>query len=130
MKHRLWMVVTLIGLLTFTPGCTNGPSLDGRWTATAASPQTLVADAAVVLTFANGRVSGTAGCNSFGGAFSVASGTLRVPQLATTMMYCDGPRGQQEVWVMALLSSSPTVSANGDTLILTSAASTVTFRRG
>jgi hypothetical protein len=31
---------------------------------------------------------------------------------------------------MALLSSSPTVSVDGDTLILTGTASTVTFRRG
>jgi heat shock protein HslJ len=129
-KHRLWLLVTLIGLLTFTPGCTSGPSVDGKWTATSARPQTLVADAAVVLTFANGRLSGTAGCNSFGGAFSVAAGTLKVPQLATTLMYCEGPRGEQETWVMALLSSSPTVSVNGDTLILTGTASTVTFRRG
>lgn len=130
MKHWLWVLVTLIGLLTFTPGCTSGPSLDGTWTATSARPQTLVADAAITITFANGQVSGNAGCNHFGGAYSVSGGILKAPQLGTTLMFCGGPRGEQEVWFLAVLSSSPTVSVEGDTLILTGTASTVTFRRG
>jgi heat shock protein HslJ len=45
-------------------------------------------------------------------------------------MYCDGPRGEQEVWFLALLSSSPTVSIDGNTLVMTGPTSTVTFHRG
>ncbi len=128
-KSRVWLVISLIGLLTLTPGCSSGPVLDGKWTATSAAPQTLVADAAIVLTFANGRVSGNAGCNTFNGPVSVEARTLKAPRLASTMMFCEGPRGQQETWVMALLSASPAVSVDGDTMVLTSAATTLTLRR-
>lgn len=130
MKHRLWLVIALLGVMALTPGCSNGPSLEGTWTATSARPQTLVADAAVTLTFAEGRVSGTAGCNRFMCAYSVSGGLLKAPQLASTLMFCGGPRGEQETWVMALLSSSPTVSVDGGTLVLTGATATLTFRRG
>ena len=129
MRCHIWSVLVFVSLFAMTPGCTSSPSLDGTWTATSARPQTLVPDVAVTLTFADGRVSGTAGCNRFMGAYSVSGGLLKAPQLASTMMFCAGPRGEQETWVMALLSSAPTVSVDGDTMVLTGATSTVTFRR-
>jgi heat shock protein HslJ len=100
------------------------------WIATSAKPQTLVADAPITITFAKGQVSGNAGCNHFGGAYSVSGGLLKAPQIGSTLMYCDGPRGEQEAWFLALLSSSPTVSVDGDTLVMTGATSTAIFRRG
>lgn len=130
MKRHIWTLVLLVSLMVLTPGCTSGPSLEGTWTATSARPQTLVADAAITMTFAKGQVSGNAGCNHFGGSYSASGGLLKAPQLGTTLMFCEGPRGEQEVWFLALLSSSPTVSVDGDTLILTGTTATITFRRG
>lgn len=130
MTRRVWILVMLVSLLVLTPGCSTGPALDGTWTSTSARPQTLVADAPITITFAKGQVSGNAGCNHVGGAYSMSGGLLKVSQITSTLMYCDGPRGEQETWFLALLSSSPTVSVGGDTLVMTGPTSTVTFHRG
>ncbi len=130
MKRRIWTLVLLLSLVVLMPACSSGPSLEGAWTATSARPQTLVADTPITMAFAKGQVSGNAGCNQFGGSYSVSGGLLKAPQLGTTLMFCGRPRGEQEGWFLAFLSSSPTVSVDGDTLVLSGTTSTVTFRRG
>lgn len=116
-------------LLLVTQGCSTGPSLEGTWTAVSASPQTLVNGADVTLTFTSGRMSGTTGCNSFSGGYDVSGGRLKAPQLARTLMWCDGARGEQETWVMQLLSSSPTVTIDANRLTVAGAGSVVSFVR-
>jgi heat shock protein HslJ len=129
LRNRLWLVVQLVGLLLITTGCSTALPPDGRWIATDATPQTLVADAPITITFGSGRVSGNAGCNAFSGPAVVEAGTLKVAQVGSTLMYCGGPRGEQETWFFALLSSSPTITITDTTLVLAGASSTVTFRR-
>lgn len=123
------VLVAMLLLLSVTAGCTGGATLNGTWKATAASPQVLVPGVDVTLTFADGRVMGKAGCNTFGGAYSVSGGRLSVPQVGTTLMYCDGAIGEQETWIMQLLGASPTISVDGDTMVLSDGTNSITLRR-
>lgn len=123
------VLVAMLLLLSVTAGCTGGASLNGTWKATSASPQVLVAGVDVTLTFADGRVMGKAGCNSFGGDYSLSGGRLKVPQLGTTLMYCDGAIGEQEAWITRLLGASPTISVDGDTMVLSDDKDSLTLRR-
>lgn len=126
---RRILVVGVLLLLAVTGGCTSGASLAGTWKATAASPQVLVPGVDVTLTFADGRVMGKAGCNAFGGDYTVSNGRLTIPQLGTTLMYCGGAVGDQENWIMQLLGASPTISVAGDTMVLSDGTNSMTLRR-
>ena len=48
------------------------------------------------VSFADGTISGTFGCNEFSGPYSVEDGLLRVGAAATTRMACGGAAGRQE----------------------------------
>ncbi len=69
----------------------------------------------VSLSFENGRIGGTDGCNSYGGQYTLKGGVLQVGQLVSTMMMCpdlDGPR------LFSLFELNPTVAQAGATLTL------------
>lgn len=48
------------------------------------------------LRFADGRMSGSAGCNRFMGDYSLENDMLRAAKLASTLMACNGPGAAQE----------------------------------
>lgn len=62
------------------------------------------------LAFAEGRVSGTAGCNRLTGPYTQERNQLRFGALAATRMACMGPRGEQESRVFAILAQPLTIS--------------------
>lgn len=77
-------------------------------------------DAAI--TFADGNVGGTAGCNSFGGGYTVEGNTLTVGPLASTMMAClDNNIMEQEAAVQANLQAAATYTIEGDILTIANA---------
>lgn len=55
------------------------------------------------LAFADGRMSGSAGCNRFNGTYSATDTTLTVGPLAMTRMACIGPGAEQEAAFTAML---------------------------
>ncbi|MCM6776719.1 META domain-containing protein [Nocardia sp. CDC159] len=81
----------------------------------------------LVLTFADGRISAQAGCNTSSGPVEFDGAVLRVSGLATTMMGCPGERGGADGWQTGLLQSAPTWKLDGSTLTLTGNGSTVTM---
>jgi heat shock protein HslJ len=100
-----------------------GTSLDGRTflstsITTNGEPQDLVPGTRVRLSFSDGQLSASAGCNTMGGTYAIADGQLRVTGLATTEMGCDADRHDQDAWLSAFLGAGPAVTLAGNELVL------------
>lgn len=87
---------------------------------------TLVAGTQVRLSFKDGQIGASAGCNSMSGAYSIAGGRLTATQLITTDMGCDAPRMSQDQWLAKLLGDAA-ISVAGDTLTLAEGPVTLTL---
>jgi heat shock protein HslJ len=68
----------------------------------------------------DGTVSGSAGCNRYTGTYQAENQTLKVSQLATTMMMCASPEGamEQETKYVAALQKAATYSIDGNMLTI------------
>lgn len=91
------------------------PALDGtEWVLTTLNGSNLVADSNITLNFAEGVLSGFAGCNAYGGGrdsgkyVATDEGTLTIPQMAVTLQLCQTPEGvmkQEAAYIEALQSA-------------------------
>jgi heat shock protein HslJ len=80
------------------------------------------------VTFADGRLSTRADCNTCGGAFTISGQTLTAgPALACTRAAC--PTMEFENLYTSLLSGDSTVTASGNTLLLSSRRGTIRLTR-
>ncbi len=88
---------------------------------------------------ADGRVSGTTGCNRFSGTYELASEpgaaqggrALSLSPLATTRMACPPPAGDRERRVLDALDRADRVAADGDRLVLSAGSDRLlTFEAG
>ena len=77
----------------------------------------LVPGTRIRLTFKDGNLSAQGGCNSMGGAYTIAGDRLTATQMFMTEMGCDEPRMQQDEWLARLLGGA-TIGLVGDTLTL------------
>jgi putative lipoprotein len=69
----------------------------------------------------DGQLSGSGGCNSYGGGYEIDNNTLSVAQIASTLMACaDEQLMQQEIDYLAALQTGMQFAVNGDQLTLTS----------
>lgn len=87
----------------------------------------LVSGTKIRLSFPAGILSASAGCNNMSGAYEVTDGVLIVDQMATTEMGCPNNLMNQDQWLSTFLSSKPTVSLDGNNLVLTSDSTEITF---
>lgn len=78
----------------------------------------LVPSTQLRLRFRAGEVSGSAGCNSMTGSYSIDGGTFVMPQGAQTLIGCDAARHEQDDWYFGFMLSSPSIVVDGDTLVL------------
>lgn len=134
---RHWRIVegqlemrTLRGeVLVFTPYApTPGMTLEGTaWSLTAfiegATMTPLLADTEITLAFEAGQASGSAGCNSYGGVYTLERGTLRIGGIAMTKMNCVTPEGlmEQEMRYGSILSDVMLFEWDTDQLTLRTA---------
>ncbi len=126
MKYKFFVLVLLITVLAACgqvpgspqpgPGATPPaagatrasapPALEGtEWVVQSLRGQPLLAGTNVTVTFKDGQISGSAGCNSYGGSYEAQDGKLTVGQLAMTEMYCENPAGvmdQEKSFLAAL----------------------------
>lgn len=108
------------------PGPTGG-GVEGRtFISTGLEGRSLVAGSTVRLTFHDGGVSASAGCNSMGGPYRIEGDRLIADQLATTEMACDPALMEQDRWLADLLGGA-TIALDGDTLTLTKVAVRLTL---
>lgn len=66
------------------------------WRFVAINGVAISGDRPAELRFADGRMSGSAGCNRFSGDYSLEGDMLRTAKLASTLMACTGPNAEQE----------------------------------
>lgn len=79
-----------------------------------------IVDGEITAEFADGQVSGSAGCNTYSGTYvstrAVGKNTIRIGSLAATMMACDAPLMDQEELYLAALESATEYTIEGFTL--------------
>ena len=93
--------------------------LDGRtFVASSFEPDGIVDDSEITIEFADGRLSVNGGCNGQGGDYSITDGVLAVGALVSTMMACEDALMTQDQRLAELLSSSPTITLDDDTLTI------------
>lgn len=128
LRFRLF-ILAVLALAASTTACTSGPSatLDGRtFLSTAVAGADLVPGSRIRLTFQDGNLGASAGCNSMGGAYRLEGDRLVTGQMSMTEMACEEPLMQQDTWLAAFLGGA-TVRLNADTLVLTNGAVSVTL---
>jgi len=95
------------------------------WVAETIGDAPVVNPGRVTLSFANGRVSGRAGCNLYSGPVEIGKGTLKIGPLISTKMACGqgGVMEQESVYLTALQSAQRYgFGADGRLTITTSSA--------
>jgi heat shock protein HslJ len=121
MALRLALVAALLS------GCAavSRPPFDAtEWLSTAVTEdgadRPLVDGTRIRLSFTDGQVAASAGCNTMGGAYRIEEGLLVVEGGGMTEMGCDEERHAQDDWLFGFLGSQPAVAQEGDKLTLTS----------
>ncbi|AYF74489.1 META domain-containing protein [Nocardia yunnanensis] len=134
------MSATRVGVLlaaaAVAAGCSTGGGAPGTpatalmghtFVSTGVSGTAIPGGGPLTLTFTDGRLSATAGCNTATGPVDLQGNTLQVGELASTLMACPGDAAGADGWQDGLLRSQPTWTLAGDTLTLKGNGSTVTL---
>ena len=133
------LILTMIGIALLAgcahdgaqPGTTSTepPRLAGTsWTIASINGAAPTAQRKAELRFTDDRISGNAGCNGFGGGYTVAGGTLTATQIISTKMACLGPGMDQENAAFKILGQPMTITRQNDgSLTLSDAAGTMTL---
>jgi len=109
-------------LLVYSAAAAN--PLEGSWDVTGynngkqatVSP---VADSKLTAIFTADQVSGSAGCNTYSGGYTIDGTTVKIGPLASTQKACaDQAVSDQEQQFLAALQASTTYSQSGNTLML------------
>jgi heat shock protein HslJ len=106
------------------------PALDGRtFLSKTVTGRKLVAGTRIQLSFTDGNVGATAGCNSLGAPYSLAGDTLVIQGagMTQTEIGCDPDRHAQDEWLSEFLTSEPTMTLSGSELTLTRGTTTIGF---
>ena len=111
----------------------SGATLDGsEWLSIAVTEdgadRPLVDGTQIRLSFTDGQLGASAGCNSIGGAYRIEDGVLLFEGGEMTEMGCDDERHAQDDWLVAFIGSRPSIVQDGDKLALTSGATVVTLQ--
>ena len=86
------------------------------------SVSSVIADTTITAVFGpDGNIGGSAGCNHYGGQYTLDGTNLSVSALFTTLMYCGEPEGimEQETRYLGLLANVSSYWVKGDRLTLT-----------
>ncbi len=75
-------------------------------------------------------MSGSSGCNQYGGSFKANGGTIEFGPLQSTEMFCEGARGPQEAAFTAGLSGAKTYSVDSDGQLVIDGAARIVARPG
>jgi len=123
--------LVLVGACATGGGSADPIALDGTsWRATRIAGQAVVGAAPTIAFDQAFRVSGDAGCNSFGGTYSQAGSTIGFSPLVATRRACaDEARNAQETRYLATLQAAGQAQIDGDRLTLIGTAGEVAFER-
>ena len=82
----------------------------------------------VTMILREGQVSGVAACNSYGGTYEIDASTIRIGELAVTMMACEPDAMESEQAFMSTLQQSLAVARDGAMLSMVGEGVDLTFR--
>ena len=77
----------------------------GEWTLTAINGNPPLKDSLITLSFQDGELGGSAGCNHYGGKYVIQDGRLKTEMISSTVMACMDPEGvmeQEQAYLNAL----------------------------
>jgi len=122
---KLFLLVVITLMLTACAGG-DSASLTGTWAlvsyGSTSSPAPAAPGVDTSIEFgSDGKVSGNVGCNGFGGDYKVDGQTIAFGQIVSTLMFCEGPVGDQETTTFNVFTESAKFVMDGDTLTITSA---------
>ena len=129
MKKMYFVMITVLVISgALLAACTGGASASiiGDWKLVSygspANPTPAAPDVDTSIVFGeDGKVNGNVGCNGFGGDYTVDGNTITFGQIVSTLMFCEGPVGDQETTTLNVFAESATFVMDGDTLTITSA---------
>jgi heat shock protein HslJ len=132
------LLIVLLALSACTPiqpGAPTAPTLDGTmWNLTgfgssdALTPP--VTNTNISLDFADGQVSGSAGCNGYGASYTLTGNAIQFSTegFVSTLMFCDPAEiMDQEARYLDWLQKAETVALEGDQLIIHTSEGDLTF---
>jgi heat shock protein HslJ len=120
------VVLLVVALVARDPA--SADDLQGTWILDDASMALLAGGAEVpagvvaTITFDDGQVGGSAGCNSFSGTYTVDGDELTISELAQTLIGCPPPLDVIEQAYTAALGEVTAYQVSGDSLVLTGGA--------
>ncbi len=122
------------GMLRFTaaPPLADA-SLEGTFwllttTVTEDAAQSLVMDTEITAQFSDGQVTGSAGCNSYSGGYTVDGQQITIGEIVQTEMACEGAGiMEQEAMFTTAMQSVETFAIEGNTLSLTHSGGSLVF---
>lgn len=122
------LIPCLLMLVLALTACSPNASaaVEGEWRLVSygdpASPTPAAPDVETSIIFGeDGQVNGTVGCNGFGGDYEVEGDSITFGPIVSTLMFCEGPAGEQETVVLKVFQESAPYMIDGDTLTITSA---------
>lgn len=125
-KMTLIIIFVSVGMLILTAcassGSQQGGDLTGKvWALTELAGNPPVAGTGISAEFAaDGKVSGSAGCNRYTGTYTVSGSNITFSSpMATTMMMCEQAVMDQESAYLKALGEAKTFAVNGEQLTLT-----------
>lgn len=104
---------------------TEGNLMGTQWILESYGPSgaetTVIGETPLTLNFSHdGQVTGSGGCNSFGGTYQVEDGTLVLGEIVSTLMACvDSELMEQERQYLDALQTVSTIELENDRLVLT-----------
>ena len=108
MKIKLLSIAFLLVLLSACgalPAASD--SMDGTsWELYAISKHRPIEDSNITIAFEDGQVSGSSGCNSYGGEYQISGKNIEFGMLISTLMACDEPIMEQESSFMQMLGDA------------------------
>jgi heat shock protein HslJ len=139
MMKKYLLTLLLISLAISACSAQNGgdssASLIGSWKLVAYGPANApipaVEGVEAGLTFeADGKATGTSGCNGLGGDYTVAGDQITFGEFVSTLMACDDPIMAQEGAAYKVMTGTATYKIEGDTLTITNDDMVLVFTRG
>ncbi len=123
---RIIVLFALAGVVLAACAPAASVSLVGEWTLVSygdpASPTPAAPDVETSINFgADGKLVGDVGCNAFNGGYEVDGDKITFGPLVSTLMFCEGPAGEQETAVFNVFFETTSFALDGDTLTITSA---------
>jgi heat shock protein HslJ len=124
--RRAWMLlaVAVVAVVACAGAASAQPdALTGKtWVLTSLRGKPPMPGTTLTSTFTpGGDVSGSAGCNHYGGRFAISGGTIEISSLVSTLMGCPQKIAAQEAAFLKALGSAHTYRIGGGKLILSRA---------